>query len=84
MPSPQVQIRRSMHRCLSIKNICIFMEFESFAVHTEREIGIVQSRPTATPACIDWQNDTCNDKPSNTNTLIDHAFCHYWINSMPK
>lgn len=51
---------------------------------TQREIGIVQSRPTATPACIDWQNDTCNDKLSNTNTLIDHAFYHYWINTMPK
>lgn len=84
VPSPQVQIRLSMHRCLSIKYICIFMKFESFIVHTEREIRIVQSRATATPACTDQQNDSCNDKPSNTNTLIDHASCHYWINTTPE
>lgn len=82
VPSPQVQIRLSMHRCLSIKYICIFMEFESFTMHTEREIRIVQSRATATPACMNQHNDGCKDKPSNTNTLIDSASYHYWINTI--
>lgn len=80
MPSPQVQLWLSVHHCLSIKYICILMGW----LCTHREIRIVQTRATATPACMDQHNDSCNDKTSNMNTLIKLATCHYWINTMSE